>query len=392
MISLEDIFVAYYDCRRNKRNTASAIEFEINYEDNLIRLCDEINKRTYKPSPGIAFIVTKPKPREIFAANFRDRIIHHLLDLKLRPLIENVLVDTTCNNRIGKGTEGCIKYVELYIKECSENYTKDCYICKMDMKGFFMSISKSILINKIISFTKEKYNGDDIDDICWLLKIVLSDCPEKHCNIRSDKSMWRLIDKSKSLFYIDDDLGLPIGNLISQLMANFYLNDFDHFVIDKFKYYVRYVDDFIIIDKDRQKILDFIPKMRAKLEEVQVTLHPDKFYFQHFSKGVNMTGSVIKPNRLYIHNRTVNNAFQKIKQLNKLQCTYENISKYLSVMNSYLGFMKNRSSYNIRKRLIMSMDKKWWKYFYTKKGFNKIILKNKYKHNNIERRQYYVPA
>lgn len=84
--------------------------------------------------------------------------------------------------------------------------------------------------------------------------------------------------------------------------------------------------------------------------------------------------------------------FEWITLANKLQCTYENISKYLSVMNSYLGFMKNRSSYNIRKRLIMSMDKKWWKYFYTKKGFNKIILKNKYKFNNIERRQYYVPS
>jgi len=262
----------------------------------------------------------------------------------------------------------------------------------MDMKGFFMSISKSILIEKIISFTKEHYDESDIDDICWLLKVILSDCPEKHCNIRSDKSMWRLLDKSKSLFYIDDDLGLPIGNLISQLMANFYLNEFDHFVTDNFRYYVRYVDDFIILDNDKQKILDFIPKMRAKLEEVKVTLHPYKFYLQHYSKGVNMTGSVIKPNRLYVHNRTVSNAFQKIKQLNKFLCTSENISKYLSVMNSYLGFMKNRNSYNIRRRLIAVMDKKWQKYFYAEKGFNKIILKNKYKPNNIERIQCYVPA
>ena len=136
MIILEDIFTAYYDCRKNKRQTENAIQFELNYDTNCISLYNDINNRIYKPSKSIAFIVTKPKRREIFAASFRDRIIHHLIDTKLRPLIENVLVDRTCNNRVGKGTTACVNYLKQDLIDASENYTQGCWVAKMDMKGF----------------------------------------------------------------------------------------------------------------------------------------------------------------------------------------------------------------------------------------------------------------
>lgn len=346
MINVEDIFEAYYDCLKNKRSTESAVKFEMNYINNCISLFRDLSDRTYKPSASIAFIVTKPRKREIFAANFRDRVLHHLVDLKLRPLIEKELIDRTFNNRIGKGTSGCV----AQLKKDLENCTPTDWICKMDMKGFFMSIRKSLTIEMVCNFIDEKYFEDDKDDLKWLVEVLISDNPEKYCIRRSAKEMWDDLDKNKSLFTVDDDLGLPIGNLISQLFANFYLNEFDHFVHETlgFEKYGRYVDDFYLIG-DKDKILNSIPLMREKLKEVGVTLHPDKFYLQHASKGCEMVGAVVKKDRIYVHNRTVNNAFRKIERMtsHKRRAT----DKDLASVNSYLGFMAIYNSYNIRRRL-----------------------------------------
>ena len=352
MINVEDIFEAYYACLKNKRGTESAVKFEMNYINNCISLFRDLSDRTYKPSASIAFIVTKPRKREIFAANFRDRVLHHLVDLKLRPLIEKELIDRTFNNRIGKGTSGCVAQLKNDLEDC----TPTDWICKMDMKGFFMSLSKSLIISMVHKLIDDKYIGEDKDDLKWLVEVLISDCPEKHCNLRSPVEMWADLDKNKSLFTVDDDLGIPIGNLISQLFANFYLNEFDHFVHETlgFEKYGRYVDDFYLIG-DKDKILNSIPLMREKLKEVGVTLHPYKFYLQHASKGCEMVGAVIRKNRIYVHNRTVNNAFRKIDRLtqNRRRAT----EKDLASVNSYLGFMGMYSSYSIRRRLAIQAMK-----------------------------------
>lgn len=396
MVSLDNIFEAYFDCRKNKSGKESAIEFEVDYENNLIGLWRDVNNRTYKPSQSIAFIVTKPRRREIFAANFRDRVLHHYIDLRLRPLIEGTLIDETCNNRVGKGTFACVKYVERFIREESENYTQDCYICKMDMQGFFMSISKSKLIKLTVEFTRNNYAGDDLEDLIWLIEVILGDSPEKNCILRSPSSEWDKLDKNKSLFYIDDDLGIPIGNLISQLLVNFYLNEFDHYVREDlgFDKYTRYVDDFCIISKDKERLLNSIPMMREKLNEIGVTLHPNKFYFQHYTKGVEVVGSVVMVDRIYLHNRTVNNAFRAINEINKLKACVSNIERVQSVVNSYLGFMKHSASFYLRYELVGMLHRKWWKYFYTNGSKNKISVhkkytkKNRVKNNLMKQRQW----
>ncbi len=385
MIKAEDILTAYNDCRKNKRNSASTIEFECDYESNCVSLYEEINNRTYHPTKSIAFIVTKPRRREIFAANFRDRVVHHLIDIKIRPLLENVFIEKTCNNRIGKGTFACTQYIRNDIIEVSRNYTEDCWICKMDMQSFFMSIRKSLLVERIVSFIDINYCGDDKEDIKWLIGIVLMDNPENNCVLKSPSSEWNKLSKNKSLFWVDDDLGLPIGNLISQLMANFYLNEFDHYVVEElgFTHYGRYVDDFYIIDTDRSRILESIPLIRSRLNKIGITLHPNKFYFQHFSKGVELVGSVIKPGRTYIHNRTVNNAMRAVKKFNHISDKMQYVERFVTVLNSYLGFMKHTDSYNIRKKVIQAIGHEWWKYIYVSAHYYKVVVKKEYRNVNI---------
>lgn len=381
MFELDEVFEAYYDCRRNKRSTASAIDFEIDFDANCIQLHSEINDRSYQVSESIAFIVTKPRRREIFAANFRDRVLHHLIDMKLRPLLELEFIDRTFNNRKGKGTSKSIEQLSQDIKTVSKNYTEDCWIAKMDMKGFFMSINKPILIKKILAFIDFKYKGNDIEDLKWLTEKILNDRPEKHCYIKSPLSEWDTLDPDKSLFTIDGDLGLPIGNLISQLLANFYLNEFDHYVIEDlgFSFYGRYVDDFYIVTTEKKRMLESIPLMRKKLKEIGIDLHKNKFYCQHYSKGIEFVGALIKPGRIYVHNRTVYNAKVSIMEIAKERTPAT--ERDMARVNSYLGFMVAYNSYAIRRELALVAIQREGLSVTSK--FKKVELSHKHKYTTL---------
>ena len=151
-IELQELFEAYYSCRKNKRNTTNALSFEIDYESKLIQLCNEINNGNYQIGKSIAFIVNKPVKREIFAADFRDRIVHHLLINKLNPLFEQEFINDSYGCRVNKGTHFGIKRVDQFIRKCSQNYIKDCYVLKLDIQGFFMHINKDILWEKLKIF------------------------------------------------------------------------------------------------------------------------------------------------------------------------------------------------------------------------------------------------
>jgi RNA-directed DNA polymerase len=135
-IELADLFEAYFNCRKHKRNTHNALAFEIDYEIRLLELWAEINSGHYQPGKSIAFIVNKPVKREIFAADFRDRIVHHLVINKLNPLFEKAFIYDSYACRAGKGTHLGVQRVDRFIRQCSQNYTQDCYVLELDIKGF----------------------------------------------------------------------------------------------------------------------------------------------------------------------------------------------------------------------------------------------------------------
>jgi len=146
---LEDLFQAYYNARKHKRNTFNQLRFEFNQEHEIISLCNELLDGSYKPRPSICFIISNPVIREIIAADFRDRVIHHLIFNYINPILEKQFIDDSYSCRKNKGTHYGVNRMKSFIKECSQNYTKDCYILKLDIKGYFMSINKNILWKKI---------------------------------------------------------------------------------------------------------------------------------------------------------------------------------------------------------------------------------------------------
>lgn len=184
---------------------------------------------------------------------------------------------------------------------------------------------------------------------------------KKNCVFKSKQSEWDDLPKDKSLFNCDDFHGLPIGNLSSQIFANFYLSDFDKIMEKRFNgFYGRYVDDFYIIHNNRQEILDIIPKIKTYLfNKFEVRLHSKKIYIQHYKKGVKFIGSIILPNRTYVSNRTVGNFYNKLQKAKIEILNGEfNPEHYLKSFNSFLGFMIPHKSFNIRKKIIDNTDYK----------------------------------
>ncbi len=384
-IPVEELFQAYIKCRRYKRNTANAIAFEIDYESNLVTLCEEINNGTYLPGKSIAFIVNKPVKREIFAADFRDRVVHHLVINKLNPLFEKEFIHDSYACRTGKGTHFGIQRINRFIRQCSKNYTQDCYILKLDIRGFFMHIDKNILFERLKVFIHEKYKEQDKDLVLELCRKVIFYDPTKKCIIKGRRKNWQGLPFDKSLFHSPETCGLPIGNLTSQVFANFYMSSFDHFIKHDLgiRFYGRYVDDFVFVHSDKEYLKSLIPKIKSFLElKLGLTLHPKKMYFQHYTKGVKYLGAVIKPHRIYIANRTKGNFYQAIERLNLIardhRPTKEEKGKFLSSMNSYLGIMKHYKTYRLRKRIIIkNLSGWWWNSAYLSGGINKFLLKQK---------------
>jgi len=385
---LQDLFKAYYNSRKNKRSSTSALAFEIDYETKLFELYREIKNREYKISKSICFISFNPVQREIFAADFRDRIIHHLIYNYINPFFERLFIHDTYSCRVGKGTSYGIKRLDHFIRSCSRNYTRDCYILKLDIKGYFMSIEHFVLYQKVEKVVNRfrKEAKFDVDLILELIHQVIFYDPTKHCEVKGRRKDWHGLPKSKSLFFTDENKGLPIGNLTSQLFGNVYLNDFDRFIKHKLgcKYYGRYVDDTVIVHQNKEYLKSIIPIIEKYLRDsLSLELHPKKIYLQHFSKGVNFLGVIIKPNRIYVRNRIKGNFYKTIQYWNTFitenQHKFDEVAQrqFLGSMNSYLGMMKHYNTYKLRKKkLERILLPCFWNYAWVINDYSMLVLKN----------------
>jgi hypothetical protein len=381
-IELKELFDAYFDCRKNKRKTMNALKFELNYEEELIQLWKEINEGTYRIGRSIAFIVDKPVKREIFAADFRDRVVHHLIINKLNSLFEKEFIFDSYSCRTGKGTLFGVKRLNRFIRACSENYTRDAYILKLDIRGFFMSINRNILFMQLEKFVHAKYQGQDRDLLIELIHaVVMNDCIQGCC-IKSPLWKWDKLPADKSLFSRQGQ-GLPIGNLTSQIFANFYLTPFDHFMksVLKLKYYGRYVDDFCVVHHDKHFLQNLIFHIESFLkEELKLTLHPKKQWIVHFEKGVQFIGAYLLPHRIYISRRTKGNFYCLIERWNRIvrsrpgkdKLSVQEQNQLLASANSYLGFMRHYKTYRLRKKMLYRLSAKIDKYMIPAKKYTKL--------------------
>lgn len=380
-LSLAEVIEAYFDCRRLKRNTANALAFELDYEKECIELWQELNERRYEPQRSIVFVVNLPVKREIFAADFRDRVVHHLIARRIYPLLEKQFLIDSYSTQKGKGTLFGIQRVEDHIRQCSENYTKDCWVMKLDIQGFFMSMDKHVLYHRIMTFLYERYDGNDLDLLEYMLRKTIYNRPEKNCFRKMPPKCWEGLPANKSLFGTDGLHGLPIGNLTSQLLALLYLDPLDHLITEDWGivHYGRYVDDMVLVHPSKERLLEVRGLISEWLQTQGLTLHPRKTYLQHCAKGVRFVGSVIKPGRKYISSRTMGNFHRKLFHQNHLVesgrlLTEDEVRKFVAVVNSYMGMMLHFQSGRHFRRFLNRLSPLWYQYVYICKRDRKVKL------------------
>lgn len=388
---LEALFEAYYAARKNKRNKHSQIAFEFDHETKLIALRDAIVAREYEPLPSIAFVNHKPVPREVFAAAFTDRVVHHYIFKHINPIFEKGFIEDSYSCRKGKGTLYGVKRVASFMQSCSNNYTKECYILKLDLRGYFYSIEKKLLYSMIEKTLKEHSAllKIDLETILYLVEKTIFTNPLKNIQKIGSAEEWDLLPKDKSLFFTKKEKGLPIGNLTSQLFSNIYMDTFDHFIKDELKmeYYGRYVDDFIMVHKDKEYLKRVMKISKDWLNtNLGMTLHPKKIYLQPYQRGVQFLGSYIKPRVIYIDRRTKTNFYALIKQINAKYMAHKDDRDYYKKIrtniNSYLGTMQHFSSFKLRKKILAKLTQSFWICFGVDADYKKVVLNCKYGFRN----------
>lgn len=380
-VTIEEVYAAYYDCCKHKGSTPGCIEYQMNYIANNYQLYVELNSMSYEISKSKAFCVTRPKLREVFCADFRDRIIHHLLAIKFTDILEGEMTDKAYACRNGKGTGYGIADVKKQIKRVSENYTKEAWILRGDLQGFFMSINRSLLYGLLEKAIRKKYHGSDIEWWLWLWKKVVLHDPTKNCVRVGDLSLWEKLSANKSLFTCGEGKGLPIGNLPSQLLANLLLSQFDKLMIERVGKdggYGRYVDDFLVISRDEKLLLNILQEARNYLlEELGLTLHPHKVSLQRAASGVRFTGVLIRPGRVLPNPRTIEHLYDVIDRFGMVPNPEgEVLQRYASRTNSLMGMLAHCNTYNIRRKAWTMMPHKDRVFCV---NMRKIRIMNKYK-------------
>lgn len=301
-----DLVQAYYDCRRSKRNSASALAFEANLERNLSRLHSDLIAGTYRPGRSICFVVTRPKPREVWAADFRDRIVHHLLYNRIGASIEATFIADSCACIPGRGTLYAAQRLEAKIRSATQNWARPVHYLKLDLANFFVSIDKQILASQLEARISEPW---------WraLALQVLWHDPRDDFEVRSPRHLFNRVPQHKRLTAQPARLGLPIGNLSSQFFANVYLDALDQFVKHQLRcrHYVRYVDDFVLLHESPQQLNAWLSEINAFLPILGAKLNPSKTILQPVDRGVDFVGHVIKPWRRTTRPRSMAQALRR---------------------------------------------------------------------------------
>ena len=279
--STDELHEAYLDCRRRKRGTANALRFEMNQAEHLLDLEEELNSGSYRPSRSVCFVNLKPKPREIFAADFRDRVVHHLFVREIEEHWERVFIHDSYACRPGKGTHAAVDRLEEFVRSITRGGRRRAWFLQVDLHNFFMSIDRQILFRLVDGGLRRQYGVPDgklplfcgdLDRYRAMRKLahtLIFHDPTGNYARKSPLRAWGYIPDHKTLFNCPESKGLPIGNLTSQFFGNVYLNPLDQFVKHELKAqrYVRYVDDVVLLHPDRQVLVQWKQAMERFLGE-----------------------------------------------------------------------------------------------------------------------------
>jgi retron-type reverse transcriptase len=324
MASLSNLLQAWKEFKKGKTSKTDVAEFEFNLEDNLFLLHQELINKIYKTNPYQAFYVYDPKRRHIHKATVWDRVLHQAVFRILYPIFDKHFIFDSYSSRIKKGTHEASKRLFIALRKESMNWRSPIFVLKCDIKKFFDSIDHRILFELI----RKKVSDADA---LWLINEILKSF-EKY-----------------------PDVGLPLGNVTSQLFANIYLNELDQFVKHKLKvkHYFRYADDFILISRDENLLLVYKEEIGIFLKQnLKLEMHPNKVFIRKLKQGIDFVGYVILPNTTVLRTKTKRRILKKLKKARqKLNAGKMKKEDFRQIEASYLGVIKHCRNKEIKREI-----------------------------------------
>lgn len=368
-ISFKEIYTAWLQCKRRKGKSPQAQYYAVNLLDNLFNTLYDLQQQRWYPKPPICFVIHYPKAREVYAAQFSDRVVHHWLVPQLEQCYQGYFINDVYSNIKGKGTHSAVKRLQKFMRSLSDQHSQ-AYFLQLDIANFFNSIDKTVLFQLLQRRLKQQVKKGDItvekaQNLRWvshhLLKQDAGRCA-KHCGSNDE---WVKIPPHKRLKNAGVHKGLPIGNLSSQFFANVYLNELDQFVKHQLKcrHYLRYVDDFILLHPRKEQLMQWHKAIEQFLQQQlflalrpEIILHP----LQH---GSNFLGYIVRPYYCLVRRRVVGQLVQRLTQF-QAQHVKGNQSngwcislpavareQLRAVLASYLGHFKHAKHYKLLVRI-----------------------------------------
>lgn len=301
---------AWKEFVKGKKNNPDVQQFSIKLMDNILSLNRDLSQSEYRHGGYSSFLINDPKQRIIHKASVRDRLLHRAVYRVLYPFFNKTFICDSFSSRKDKGMHKALWRFREFANKTSENNTKTCWILKCDIRKFFANINHSVLLSILQNYINDQKAID-------LLKEII----ESH----SSKKM---------------GIGLPLGNLTSQLFINIYLNEFDQFVKHrlKAKNYIRYADDFVIFSQNKGLLNEIIVEIYQFLEgRLKLTLNFNKVCIKSFASGVDFLGYITFPHHRVLRTRTKKRMFQRVSEKN---------------LSSYLGLLKHCCGYKLEKELL----------------------------------------
>ena len=332
MITMDNLYKMWKIIKRTCKNKREVFYFELNLNSNLRHIYNMLKNKCYVPSKYRPFIIFEPKPRLVMSQSITDKIVNHFVtNYYLIPLLDKSLIDVNIATRKGKGTDYAMNLLKKYFNKIIINENpREIYALKIDIKKYFYTIDHEILMNKL----KTKIMDNDIIN---LLSLIIDETNKDYINDS--------ILKYNKIYNTDIPLyknnkGLSIGAMSSQFLAIYYLNDIDHYIKEVLgcKYYIRYMDDFLILDTDKDNLKDIWGKINTKIKELKLVTNSKSNIYRN-SKGINFLGYNYK----FINNklRIFYNKKTYYKMVRKLRYLKDNdLIMYNKSYASYYGYLK----------------------------------------------------
>ena len=350
-LKFEELYDAYLLCLKNKKRKEGTFNF-VNNDlcENLINLLDSLNNKTYKPQASNCYVITDPALREIYAAQFKDRVVQHFYMKEIEGILDRKLVDGCCSCRKGRGTDYALSLLKNYLVKTSNNGKKDCYFLKIDLSGYFMSIDRKQISDKFKKLIIREYEGKHKKLLLYLTPIIFKNNPALNCRYKCNEKLRNKVPERRKM-NSKSEYGMTIGNLTAQAASNLNLSDFDNYVVNELnmKKYVRYVDDIVIVSDNKNKLIEALPFISRKLDETHQKLNQKKTKIDTAFHGVKFLGKISYP---YGYQKPTKQVIIRISSKAK-NIKYKSNESLLAKTNAQIGVLKN---YNC-KRLISNYFK-----------------------------------